>query len=123
VSRTRDFTSALDTLTLTSSGSAVSVVGNGQAVSGSPFNGVKRIVVHSFDGDDRIDGSGASIALSLFGGNGNDALIGGFGVDDLHREGGNDTLTSTDGVADTLVDGGSGTDTIRKDRVDPWSGT
>jgi hypothetical protein len=116
-------TSGLDTITLTSSGSAVSVVGNGQAVSGSPFNGVRRIVVHSFDGDDRIDGSGASIPLSLFGGNGNDALIGGFGVDDLHGEGGNDTLTSTDGVADTLVDGGSGTDTIRKDRVDPWSGT
>jgi Ca2+-binding RTX toxin-like protein len=116
-------TSGLDTITLTSSGSAVSVIGNGRAVAGSPFNGVRRIVVHGFDGDDRIDGSGASIPLSLFGGNGNDALIGGFGVDDLHGEGGNDTLTSTDGVADTLVDGGSGTDTIRKDRVDPWSGT
>jgi Ca2+-binding RTX toxin-like protein len=99
----------------------VSVVGNGQAVSGSPFNGVRRIVVKGLDGDDRIDGSGVSVALSLFGGNGNDALIGGFGVDDLHGEGGNDTLTSTDGVADAIVDGGSGNDTIRKDRVDPAS--
>jgi hypothetical protein len=114
-------TSGLDTISLTESGGGVSVVGNGQAVSGSPFNGVRRIVVKGLDGDDRIDGSGVSVALSLFGGNGNDALIGGFGVDDLHGEGGNDTLTSTDGVADAIVDGGSGNDTIRKDRVDPAS--
>ncbi|MDB5323016.1 MAG: choice-of-anchor domain, partial [Phycisphaerales bacterium] len=116
-------TSGLDTIALTSSGGGVSVIGNGTAVSGSPFNGVRRIVVHGFDGDDRIDGSGVSIPLSLFGGNGNDALIGGFGVDDLHGEGGNDTLTATDGVADAVIDGGAGTDTIRKDRVDPSSGT
>jgi hypothetical protein len=116
-------TSGLDTISLTQAGGGVSVVGNGRTVSGSPFNGVKRIVVRGLDGDDRIDGSGVSVALSLFGGNGNDALIGGFGVDDLHGEGGNDTLTSTDGVADAIVDGGPGNDTIRKDRVDPWSGT
>jgi hypothetical protein len=116
-------TSSLDTISLSQSGGGITVVGNGRTVSGSPFNGVKRIVVHSLDGDDRIDGSGVSTALSLFGGNGNDAIIGGFGVDDLHGEGGNDTLTSTDGVADALVDGGAGNDTIRKDRVDPASGT
>jgi hypothetical protein len=57
-----------------------------------------------------LDKFGATDGFSLF-------------VFELGGEGGNDTLTATDGVADTLVDGGSGTDTIRKDRVDPWSGT
>jgi Ca2+-binding RTX toxin-like protein len=116
-------TSTIDTISLTLSGGRINVIGNGRSVAGSPFNGVRRIVVHGFDGDDRIDGSAVSTPLSLFGGNGNDALIGGFGVDDLHGEGGNDTLTATDGVADALIDGGTGNDTIRKDRVDPWSGT
>jgi len=117
------------------------VIGNGQTVNGSPFQGVRRITVNGLDGDDRLDGSALSIPLTINGGNGNDTLIGGFGgdalsggagndnlnggagVDVLHGDDGADTLTATDGIADALIDGGAGNDTIRKDRVDPGSGT
>ena len=57
------------------------------------------------------------------GGAGNDQLNGGPGVDVLHGDDGADTLTATDGIADGIVDGGAGNDTIRKDRVDPGTGT
>ena len=134
-------TSSIDTIAFDVSGGGVRVIGNGRTVAGSPFNGVRRITVNALDGDDRIDGSAVSIPLALLGGNGNDTLIGGFGddaisggagndqlnggpgVDVLRGDDGADTLTATDGIADGLVDGGAGNDTIRKDRVDPGSGT
>lgn len=49
-------------------------------------------------------------ALILWGGNGNDILIGGSGNDYLYGQNGNDTLVydSQDGI----IDGGNGTDTL-----------
>ncbi|HEY7120636.1 MAG TPA: choice-of-anchor D domain-containing protein [Tepidisphaeraceae bacterium] len=134
-------TSTIDTISFALSSRGLTVVGNGKSVAGSPFNKVKRIVVNGFDGDDRLDASGLSTPVVLNGGNGNDTLIGGggndnlsggsgndnllgnAGVDVLKGDDGSDTITATDGVADSVVDGGSGNDTVRKDRVDPWSGT
>jgi hypothetical protein len=134
-------TSTIDTIQFSGSSKRLTVVGNGAAVAGSPFNGVSRIVVNGLDGDDRLDASAISIPSNLVGGNGNDTLIGGAandglfggagrdqliggaGVDVFHGEDGDDTLTATDGVADSIVDGGAGNDIIRKDRVDPASGT
>ena len=119
----------------------MTVIGNGQALGGSPFNGVRRITVNGNDGDDRIDGSNLATALTLNGGNGNDTLVGGSGDDNLGGGAGNDalfggpgvdvlrgddgadTITATDGVSDSVVDAGAGNDTIRKDRVDPGAGT
>jgi Ca2+-binding RTX toxin-like protein len=134
-------TSTIDTISFALSSRGLTVVGNGASVGGSPFNGVKRITVNGADGDDRLDASTLSLPVALNGGNGNDTLIGGAaddtlgggsgndnllgngGVDVLRGDDGADTITATDGVADSVVDGGAGNDTIRKDRVDPSTGT
>ena len=134
-------TSSIDTIALTGSSRKLSVIANGAAVSGSPFNNVSRIVVNGLDGDDRIDASAISIPVNLLGGNGNDTLIGGVGndnisggsgndainggpgVDILHGDDGADTITASDGIADTMVDGGAGNDILRKDRIDNSTNT
>ncbi|HSI33898.1 MAG TPA: choice-of-anchor D domain-containing protein, partial [Tepidisphaeraceae bacterium] len=134
-------TPGIDTVSFASSSRGLSVVGNGVAVNGSPFNGVRRIVVNGFDGADRIDASGLAIPVTILGGNGNDTLIGGDGPDSLSGGANNDVLTggpgldvlrgddgddllnAQDGLADSHVDGGAGNDTIRKDRTDSGSGT
>jgi Ca2+-binding RTX toxin-like protein len=133
--------SSIDTISFAVTSRGLTIIGNGQALGGSPFNGVRRITVNGNDGDDRIDGSNVATALTLNGGNGNDTLVGGSGNDNLSGGAGNDalfggpgvdvlrgddgadTITATDGVSDSVVDGGAGNDTIHKDRVDPGAGT
>lgn len=130
-------TASIDTITVSTSSRGVAVVGNDAPVSGSPFQGARRIVINGFDGDDRLDASASSLQVVINGGNGHDRLFGGAaadtlsggdgndlvtgngGIDVLRGDAGNDTLVSTDGIADAVVDGGSGTDTVRKDRTDP----
>ncbi|HSI36946.1 MAG: choice-of-anchor D domain-containing protein [Phycisphaerae bacterium] len=86
-------------------------------------------------GDDTIDGTQADDVLiggaghdllrgldgfdNLLGGDGNDTLIGGAGIDSLQGDTGDDTLDAIDGIADARVDGGAGSNTLRRDRVDP----
>ena len=89
----------------------------GVALDLSGWRGVER--VNGFSGDDTLDASGASTALSLLGengddllrgGTGNDTLIGGQGDDRLEGGAGNDWLSGVDGD-DTLL-GGEGNDTL-----------
>ena len=71
------------------------------------------LTVAALDGDDVVDASGvsgASALLSLDGGNGDDALIGGPGNDTISGGAGDDVLVGGDGI-DTL-DGGPGDDTL-----------
>jgi Ca2+-binding RTX toxin-like protein len=134
-------TAGIDTIAFAPSAQGLGVVGNGRAVGGSPFNGVRRITVNGQGGDDRVDGSNLAVPLTINGGAGNDVLIGGSGgdtlgggagndnlfgnagIDVLRGDDGTDTINASDGVADAVVDGGGGTDTIRKDRVDPGNGS
>jgi len=115
-------TAGIDTISFATSSRGLTVVGNGAAVNGSPFNGVRRISINGFAGDDRIDASAVAIPVTIFGGLGNDTLTGGRGIDALFGEDGDDVLNAQDGLADSAIEGGSGTDTIRADRVDPGSG-
>jgi hypothetical protein len=130
-------TNAIDTITFSVSKGRLNVVGNDRAVGGSPFAGVRRIVVNAFGGDDRIVVGSVGIPVTLLGGDGNDTLVGGAGadvikggagndnitggagLDQLLGEDGNDVLNSQDGLSDRVVDGGNGTDTAHKDRTDP----
>src|SRR6185436_15187967 len=84
------------------------------AVSGGTPTVANTALINAFgrDGDDRItlnEANGALPAAHLFGGDGNDSLIGGSGGDQLFGEDGNDTLLGRGGF-DLLV-GGAGTDT------------
>lgn len=89
----------------------------GVAVNLSGWRGIER--VNGFTGNDTLDGSGATSALSLLGENGddvlrggagNDTLIGGQGNDRLEGGAGNDWLSGVDGN-DTLL-GAAGNDTL-----------
>lgn len=62
-------------------------------------------------GNDTLNASAVAFAVSLDGGDGNDVLIGGAGVDSLNGGNGNDLLTGGDG--NDLLLGSVGKDTIR----------
>src|SRR6185436_8457797 len=104
------------------------------AVSGGTPTVANTALINAFgrDGDDRItlnEANGALPAAHLFGGDGNDSLIGGSGFDLLFGGAGNDTLTGGDaddqmfgqggndrmiwnpGDDSDLMEGGAGTDT------------
>ena len=66
--------------------------------------------VYGGNGNDRIDSSGMSTAVVLFGNGGNDTLLGGSGNDSINGGAGNDSLKGNAGN-DTL-DGGLGDDTL-----------
>lgn len=59
-----------------------------------------------------LDASAAGIPVTLFGGNGNDLLIGGTLADNIDGQGGNDTVAGNGGP-DSLI-GGAGNDTLRE---------
>jgi Ca2+-binding RTX toxin-like protein len=59
--------------------------------------------------DDTLDGSAATIDLTLFGYGGNDVITGGLGFDQIDGGGGDDIIHAE---ADELVVGGEGDDTI-----------
>src|SRR6185295_13208001 len=85
------------------------------AVSGGTPTVANTALINAFgrDGDDRItlnEADGALPAAHLFGGDGNDSLIGGSGGDQLFGEDGNDTLLGRGGF--DLLFGGAGNDTL-----------
>jgi Ca2+-binding RTX toxin-like protein len=114
-------TATIDTISFGLSGSGLTVTGNGKTVSGSPFNGVKRIVVNGNDGADRIVvGPGINLPATLNGGNGNDTLVGGDAADSLTGGGGNDNLDGgagddrlLGGIGDDVLTGGAGLDSLK----------
>src|SRR5262245_6518145 len=61
-------------------------------------------------GDDTLDGSGATVAVTADGGIGNDSCTGGPGGDVLAGDNGDDTLTG--GAGDDTVSGGPGNDSL-----------
>jgi Ca2+-binding RTX toxin-like protein len=115
-------TSAIDTIAFSISAGGLNVIANRSTVAGSPFNGVRRIVVNGNDGDDRIDASALNVPVTLNGGNGNDTMIGGKGDDVLNGGNGNDVLDGGDGddslfggANDDVLTGGPGLDSMKGD--------
>lgn len=76
--------------------------------------GLENVIFSAGDGNDVLDGAGATTDLSAFGGNGNDTMTGGAGNDLLEGEAGNDSLTGRQGN-DTLM-GADGNDILRGGR-------
>lgn len=62
------------------------------------------------DGNDRLDGTGLSDDLPIFGGKGHDTLIGGDGDDNLSGDAGNDLING--GAGDDRLFGGTGDDRL-----------
>ncbi len=90
-------TNASETIRVTQNSSYVTVEGVGSFRTSA----VRSIVVDAKDGNDTVDMRAVSIAATIFGGNGNDMLIGtqgsdliqgGNGNDKIFGEGGNDTI-------------------------------
>lgn len=75
-----------------------------------------RLADHTFegawggDGNDRLDGSGLSDDLPIFGGKGNDTIIGGNGDDNLSGDAGHDLING--GAGDDRMFGGAGNDQL-----------
>jgi Ca2+-binding RTX toxin-like protein len=80
------------------------------------FNpGVFPLEIRTFGGNDFVNGRGQGGAglhflgpLDLYGGDGNDELVGSTEADELYGEGGNDTVNAQDGA--DVVEGGAGDD-------------
>ncbi len=84
-----------------------------------PKNGVSAIVLDLGPGDDVAAVSPAvKVTTFFFGGDGNDGLFGGGGVDVFEAGAGSDNVVSRDGQADQRVDCGSGVDTAISDDAD-----
>lgn len=73
--------------------------------------GMESVVFNAGDGNDVLDGSAATTALSAAGGDGNDTMTGGSGNDTLMGEAGDDSLAGGNG--DDSLTGGAGDDTLR----------
>jgi hypothetical protein len=86
---------------------------NGRVVSTQTGSRVASIRVTAGKGDDiiRIElGANCRIPVIVYGGAGNDTLIGGSGADALYGEAGTDTLRGGDGA--DVLNGGAGRDTV-----------
>jgi Ca2+-binding RTX toxin-like protein len=107
----------LDDTIVVSRDAAGNLLVNGGAVpiQGGPATVANTTLIEEFGllGNDSLsldEANGVLPAAELFGGAGNDTLIGGSGADRLFGEAGNDTLLGKDG--DDLLFGGAGSDTL-----------
>lgn len=90
-------------------------VNTGDGDNNVTFNSVESavgpaITVQGGSGVDQLKAPAISRAVALFGGDGNDTLIGGSGADSLDGEGDNDLLTG--GLGGDQIEGGSGDNTL-----------
>jgi Ca2+-binding RTX toxin-like protein len=74
----------------------------------SSFSGIESVTVEPSEGDDVVDGSQATVDLSLDGGGGNDTLTGGSGDDQIDGGSGDDLIQVADGG--DAIDGQDGSD-------------
>lgn len=75
------------------------------------FTGVTgSLYAYGLGGNDTLIARGVNIPVALYGGDGNDILVGGSGINYLNGENGNDLLVG--GTSSNLLDGGDGLDTV-----------
>ena len=84
---------------------------------GMPFNlsfsGIEVLAVDAKAGDDLVDGSALTISVTIYGGDGDDTLIGGSNDDHLYGQDGDDDLIGNLGA--DYLDGGAGSDGLLGD--------
>jgi Ca2+-binding RTX toxin-like protein len=78
--------------------------------------GIQRVVMDGGVGNDTLDGSASNVALEIYGGLGDDILLGGKKNDVLYGGQGNDTLSGGKGF--DILFGGAGNDTLDDKAVD-----
>jgi Ca2+-binding RTX toxin-like protein len=104
-------TSADDTLVVSSSSGLLNVSLNGLLISNSiPLSLISELRAWTYEGNDVIDASSLSLQTVLFGGSGDDALIGGSGTDVVFGGDGDDTITGSAG--NDFLAGGADSDRI-----------
>jgi len=116
---TADGTTGDDAITVSQSGSAVTVDGLPSQLNVDHADaGLDFLTIEGGAGNDVIDASGmpaASVKLVLNGGNGNDVLRGGAGDDTLNGGDGNDVLAGGGGL--DVLNGGAGSDIFEHGQV------
>ena len=97
-----------DVVVVSRSGDTVTVTGLAVAVQILGFEATDRLVVNGLAGDDVVEASGlgAALLLTANGGDGDDVLIGGAGVDTFNGDAGDDVLIGNGGL--DVLNGGAG---------------
>lgn len=97
-----------DVVLVTGENGTITVLGLGTQFNIFNFEAQDRLIINTLGGDDVIEGSGlgAGFGLTGNGGNGDDVLIGGAGVDILNGDGGDDVLIG--GLGQDILNGGLG---------------
>lgn len=78
------------------------------------FSGIEKFTVDAGAGNDLVDGSALTISVTIFGGTGDDILIGGSNDDFLYGQDGNDDLIGN--LGNDYLDGGNGSDGLVGDK-------
>jgi len=99
-----------DTIILTDT--SISGLGNGVPFN-LTFSGIDVLAVDAKAGNDLVDGSALTISVTLYGGDGDDTLIGGSNDDHIYGQNGDDDLIGNLGA--DYLDGGDGSDGILGD--------
>ncbi len=103
-----------DTLRLVGQSGLIRVMSSGRQIGQFALNTVTSIVIDASGGNDSVTLINIAIDSEIYGGNGNDTLIGSLGNDSIFGEAGNDSLFGADG--NDRLDGGSGRNILRGNR-------
>ena len=101
-------TNGNDVINIIDNNGVVTITGLAEDLTISDFNANDRIVINGLGGDDVINATGLGSAIQLVanGGDGNDVLLGGNGVETLNGEAGDDILIG--GGVQNVLNGGPG---------------
>jgi Ca2+-binding RTX toxin-like protein len=82
--------------------------------SGVTYTSIENLVIDAGAGNDLVDGSALTISVTIYGGTGNDILIGGSNDDKLYGQDGDDDLIGN--LGNDYLDGGDGSDGLVGDK-------
>jgi Ca2+-binding RTX toxin-like protein len=116
-------TNGNDVINIAADNGVVKISGLAEDVAISDFNANDRIVINGLGGDDVINALGLGSAMQLVanGGDGNDVMIGGNGVETLNGEAGDDILIG--GGAQNVLNGGPGANIVIPGGSAPGAGS
>jgi Ca2+-binding RTX toxin-like protein len=105
-------TNGADVINITDNNGVVTISGLAEDITISDFNANDRLVINGLGGDDVINAIGLGSAMQLVanGGDGNDILLGGNGIETLNGEAGDDILIG--GGVQNVLNGGPGANVV-----------